>query len=292
MKKTITLDSKLKKYGSLAFGIVGATAASAQVVYTDVNPDLVLTSGGTPQGTVDLNNDTNVELAFGVVSTVGATGTYSGINYTGTQYAGAVVGTSGKSWMAVSSSSMEPTALAAGAQIGSSASFSSGQGTMGVAGQVEFGAPYSITYPISAGEFIGTEGYLGARFDVSGSTHYGWVRVEVSADGKTVTIKDYAYESTAGTAINAGDIGGGGTAGINDISSEVVIRTVNNNLRVELDNASNADVSVTNLAGQKVVNEQMNDSYTVINLDAMTTGIYLVNVTTEAGTTTKKIYVK
>lgn len=292
MKKTITLDSKLKKYGSLACGIVGATAASAQVVYTDVNPDMVLTTAGTAQGAVDLNNDATVELAFGVFESIGVTGTYSGVDYTGTQYAGVVVGTAGKSWMGSNSTSMSPIKLAPGNTIGAGGSFSSSQGSLGNDGQVAFGAPYNVTYPLSGGEFLGTEGYLGARFDISGSTHYGWVRVEMSADGKTLTIKDYAYEASPGVAIAAGDLGGGSTVGVDDISSEVVIRTVNNNLRIELENTVNAEVAVTNLAGQKVINEQMNDSYKVINLDEMTTGIYLVNVTTDAGTVTKKIYVK
>ena len=77
-----------------------------------------------------------------------------------------------------------------------------------------------------------------------------------------------------------------------DISNDVVIRTVNNNLRVELSNAFNANVAVVGLSGQNVISKQMTSEVKVISLDELTTGIYMVNVTTEAGTTTKKIYVK
>ncbi len=48
------------------------------------------------------------------------------------------------------------------------------------------------------------EGYVGVLISLDGQTHYGWVRIGVAADGSTVTIKDYAYEATPNTAIQAG----------------------------------------------------------------------------------------
>ena len=57
-----------------------------------------------------------------------------------------------------------------------------------------------------AGNFCGAgDKYLGVRFDLSGDTHYGWIRVNVAADCSRITIKDYAYEDAPDTPIKAGD---------------------------------------------------------------------------------------
>ncbi len=43
--------------------------------------------------------------------------------------------------------------------------------------------------------------YMGVRFDISGQTHYGWVKM--SCNGTSLTIHEYAYESVANTGIDA-----------------------------------------------------------------------------------------
>lgn len=61
--------------------------------------------------------------------------------------------------------------------------------------------------PIVGGDlFAGKEAYVGLEFDISGAKHYGWIRVNVSANGSTVIIKDHAYNKVAGEELNAGDI--------------------------------------------------------------------------------------
>jgi hypothetical protein len=45
--------------------------------------------------------------------------------------------------------------------------------------------------------------FIGCKFSINGNTHYGWIRVKL--DGALFTIKDYAYESEANTAIDAGE---------------------------------------------------------------------------------------
>jgi len=49
--------------------------------------------------------------------------------------------------------------------------------------------------------------YLGLRITSNGQSYYGWVRLSVFVDisETSLTIKDYAYESTPGKAIHAGD---------------------------------------------------------------------------------------
>ena len=51
--------------------------------------------------------------------------------------------------------------------------------------------------------------YLGLKLISNGQTYYGWARlsVSVSSNAASCTIKDYAYESTPGKSIIAGDTG-------------------------------------------------------------------------------------
>jgi hypothetical protein len=60
-------------------------------------------------------------------------------------------------------------------------------------------------YNVNAGAFISSEGYVGVKFMAAGNTHYGWAKVSVSADGKSATISEAAFETVPNTAIEAGD---------------------------------------------------------------------------------------
>ncbi|HVI49151.1 MAG TPA: M43 family zinc metalloprotease [Chitinophaga sp.] len=60
---------------------------------------------------------------------------------------------------------------------------------------------YSSTYT----KWVGQTAYAGIKFTLNGRTHYGWIRMTVSADGSTLTIRDYAYNETPDAGINAGD---------------------------------------------------------------------------------------
>ena len=62
------------------------------------------------------------------------------------------------------------------------------------------------------------DGFLGIEFTFNGATHYGWARLNVTTGYTSshpgsptidVTITGFAYESTSGTPIAAGDIGQG-----------------------------------------------------------------------------------
>jgi hypothetical protein len=51
-------------------------------------------------------------------------------------------------------------------------------------------------------------GYMGIKFDLSGTPKYGWVNIDSIADDySSYHLKDWAYQ-TDGTAIAAGDVGG------------------------------------------------------------------------------------
>ena len=56
-------------------------------------------------------------------------------------------------------------------------------------------------------DWAGKEAYLGFAFQLEGNFHFGWMRLEVTADGSSYTVKDLAYHSGPMTPVRAGDNG-------------------------------------------------------------------------------------
>lgn len=63
----------------------------------------------------------------------------------------------------------------------------------------------STGYSSAAGKFLGKQGYLGVRFQISGETHYGWIQFRADEDAKNGKIVDWAYEDQPDTLIRAAD---------------------------------------------------------------------------------------
>ena len=300
-------NPKIKKYLALAGGISSAvSAANAQVVYTDINPDFLLT-GNFNTYNLDLNNDsisdftfTNIDYYYNSTSTSGSNVTTSVANVVGAAIGNNVLN---NSWMVGPSTSFyEPLSLNQGDLIGASASFSSYY----ISSSSSIGAPIAanLNYQnflngvlISSsnyffGDFvIDQEGIIGVKFNISGDIHYGWVRVEVSSD-KLLSIKDYAYESTPNSPIIAGD-NGAGLVSVSNESIDVDIHQVDNNLRIINDSGINElNLELVNLSGQTVMNTQLKNAVDDFDLSELAGGIYFVKVYSSTQSTSKKIYVR
>ncbi|MEW7278041.1 GEVED domain-containing protein [Aquimarina sp. 2201CG1-2-11] len=60
------------------------------------------------------------------------------------------------------------------------------------------------SYIVSSSSYTdwhGKSGYIGFTFQIGGATHYGWFYVTVATNGLSYTIKDYAYNTTAGQGL-------------------------------------------------------------------------------------------
>ena len=101
-----------------------------------------------------------------------------------------------------------PAALASGASIGPDGHFGRGKSS----GMLfSFGPLNGGTKKHHQGNFrFGQTNYFGFRFSISGEDHYGWVRLKVTFgrgfDGTAtfIHVRGYGYETTANTAIRAG----------------------------------------------------------------------------------------
>ena len=282
-----TLDSRLKKYAALATGITAVSGATnAQVQYTDINPDYLVSGNGSSYA-LDLNNDNVVDFEFVTISSSTSI-TYSNFPINVQFDLGLVYpAASSNSWMANSNSSDTTIAnIPAGSSIAPSNLFSGGSAVLG--GMINFGILGSYPY----GNFLAQEGFLGVKFQASGNTHYGWIRVEVTADGKTLSVKDYAYDATPNTAIVAGETGSG-PVGVEHIENSVKIQNINNQLMIELNNElTNCIATVTSITGQQVVSQSINNAIELIELNDLSKGIYVVSVNSDQGMVNKKIYIR
>ncbi len=109
----------------------------------------------------------------------------------------------------------------------------------------------------------GQDTYLAMKIDMNNNIYYGWVRINVDGAGN-VTYKDYAYNDTPNTSINAGDNGQTGNVPVTSIAVQgqggAITVSVGGNLQMEESvlpaNATDNSVtwSVTNGTGTATIN--------------------------------------
>lgn len=157
------------------------------------------------------------------------------------------------------------------------------------------GTPWGTSFPepfIGDTEDTNFEGlgdqYIGVRFDISGSTHYGWVLVSFDSN-LTLTVKGFAYEDTAGTPITAGDTGS--TANLTELEANVSVwpNPATSELNLTADNGTVSNIAIYNLSGALVLEQAMATSNAVSVAD-LENGLYtIVLKTAEGNSITKKI---
>jgi hypothetical protein len=187
------------RYTGVATALVGAQHAQGQINYVDL-PDTTL---NTNNATLDLNidQDTNGVVDYRIIQYV---------DTTEFQVSGSFIqarGTGGNQVVGLDYANYYyPFKLNLGSEIGPDTIFK-GLGTSLNWGQLGL-AIADTAYPND--QFSGgvTDGFIGLRFrDFRNDTlrnFYGWLRVDVAADLKSITVKDYAWQEQYDTAIAAG----------------------------------------------------------------------------------------
>ncbi|MFZ4741567.1 MAG: T9SS type A sorting domain-containing protein [Bacteroidales bacterium] len=275
MKKTNTnFENKLKAYSTLALGVLGVGALNAQVVYHDVNPDRILTATAAADTMlVDLNADGINDFQFNL-RTYGTANIQADIRSIDTN--NLVLGT-----LQAYTSLGYALPLALNAPINSTnTNWHAGVGQMVLASVYN-----STNYGTCGGA---ADKYLGVRFKAGANTHYGWIRVsDVATTGANVTVKDWAYNSTAGAAINAGQ---GAGVGVNEPKLEnVSIFATKKQININFRSSLTGSVRVINLLGQEIANQKINDKSMIINLENQKAGLYIIDIQSNEGVISKKI---
>jgi len=292
----------LLQYSTMAASFLLMSNAKSQAIYTDIDPDMILDADG-EYGTVDMDNDGTLDFAF--LNTTGTIFTTDSDpqSYVERVWAGpyisqnAIAGYenyhSGYGGYTV----FYPYALSLGQAIEPKAFDFNNAGYQLMA----YRTFYSTTW------FSGTwEGgywypevldhYLAVRFiDSLDCYHYGWIRCDVKDEGRTLVIKDYAYETKCDVGILAGDtVGDTATVVENEVSGiEAQVYSYNSDIYILLQVIKGTyDVRILNMQGQIVYQSQLKDIYTKLSLPNLALGNYLVEVKSETRKVIKKVHLQ
>ncbi len=292
----------LKQYSTFALSFILIKNANAEVEYTDIEPDFSIDSNFESEG-IDMDNDGNFDFAF-----INFSITIDSIIYSLRQhiFAGAY-GTSANEVAGFYNIYYFPYALNSGNLINSSLSFQN-YGFQKMAWKIFIsfdtasGGIWSGTG--SGGEWFPEvlDHYLGVHFlDAESKYHYGWIRCDVKDEGRTLVIKDYAYEKFIDREIIAGDTIGyhpfehdtivlnPGT-GIENVLTVAQVYSFEQSIYIQLAIIiPKAQVIVYDLVGKEIYTAELNNLSTVIPINALK-GIYLVEITADESRFTKKVY--
>lgn len=135
--------------------------------------------------------------------------------------------------------------------------------------------------------------YLGFKFlDNADSIHYGWLRCDVKDEGRTLIIKDYAYEEQNNFKIIAGSHSS--ATPIKDKNfDEINIYSYDSDIIVEFGNGiSGSEIQVLNLAGEIILVKSVDTQFNRISLQEKESGYYFVKVNIKEDQYTKKVFIK
>jgi len=253
LKKSSKLTKRLAQYGALSVAIAGVSETNGQIMYTDLNPDFA--GGNGTNYALDMDNDTVAD--FGIIgATAPAVGFYGVLP--------------SNSFVGSNPGYIYPFALDSGDVISSAQTIWYG-GTSNV-GTLNYVSCYN---GIGGSNWCGvTDKYLGLRFQIAGNTHYGWARLDVSASGDSFILKDYAYNSVADEAINAGQ---DGLSVDENQLSEIKITALNKTIAL-FNLPQDTDYTLYNISGKSVLNGQIQGDTHVIEANTVATGVYILEL--------------
>ena len=225
----------------------------SQVIYTDI-PD------ATPNVTysLDLNNDAIIDFSiqFEAIDKVMC----KALN--NNAYAGNLVGGIHLPWAIASSNSICNT----------------------LSTWYDATTPGTMAWGTSIGYWVGaSDKYLALKLVVGANTYYGWARLTILPTSTSFTIKDYAYESTPNTCIQAGQR----TVGTYENTNKNTFSTFPNpfstatTLQIS-DNLKNATLTICNTYGQTVkqINNISGQTVTLYR-DNLPSGLYFMHLIAE-----------
>lgn len=268
------LQNKLKAYSAISAVAAFGAEANAQVTTTMVDY-----TGGYESYDIDIDGDGTMDFTMNAFDLSSAYGSIGPINQLVFEAKG--------SNRFVGSSSYYVSVLNNGDIVDSGATFMSNtsmwQGATGGNMMVYYNI-YSSYYVGSWGSWTGgiDSKYVGLEFDISGSTHYGWARFSIPADGSSWTLEKVGYEATADTGIEIG----ANPVSVEENATQFNVNTADGNINITTD-AVNSTVNVINMQGQVVASEVINSSNTVI-ANNFAKGVYIVNIVDNKGKAVSK----
>lgn len=285
------LQNKLKIYSALTSVVaVGSLDSQAQIIHRDVNY-----TGGYTSYDIDIDQngvkDFNFDLkAHSFTNSSGDNIKVNGVNATGLKASNSIIGRNFYSYISLANS------LGAGYTINNTLSSSYysflQSGFMAMTYQI-FNSTGSYLYGGNFGSFSDdtqSNKYLGVRFDISGQTHYGWMRFQFnSLDGSLWLLKDLAYNTIPNQDIAAGEINGGNVGLANNEELHFNVFSSGNTLNILTESEMiGATIEVVDMTGKIVLSQIVNSTNEQIPYN-LSKGIYVVRLFNNEKVITRKI---
>jgi hypothetical protein len=271
-----------KIYTFLGLIVLFAINIDAQIIFTDLIPDVKLTGNvqSNPNGdtiVIDLNNDNQHDYELSMVNTSGLKFAYiqSGQPSNPANNAIAAVNTT---------TPRDIIALKSNDTIYTNQPWESVAG-----GNLNMVTDFMGT---SSGQWISLkDGYIGCRFFIGTATHYGWIRAGISANNDTLYIKSYAYNSKPNECIIAGNTTTTTCSMPTNINENVLSEEIklypnpaNNSVTVHTPNKYNS-ITVLDILGNEVLTQSLQNTTTKINTSTLPEGIYIYLISNKEGET-------
>jgi hypothetical protein len=279
-KENSTLVKKLKQYSAITAPMIAlAGVANAQVIYTDIS-DVTLSTPGDSYD-LDLNNDGNVDFVLQLQTNTSFQRAGIAPYPLSTGNPNAILGTY---YFANPAIFPYPALLAQGDPINAAQpQFNLASIAFTVSSNLVYIQPafLSIYNGSTYGKWQGgvTDGYVGLKFTDGTDNFFGWARCDVNDVATQIVIKDYAYNTNPDQALFAGQGDPAGIGTVNQSSSFNVFGFEGvANVFVNDGKFDGTTVTITNMLGQTMVNQVLNNRSSRFDLNQFGKGIYMVTV--------------
>ena len=272
INKELLIRSRLKSYLALTAGFVAfSPLADAQIIYTDVNPDSVLT--GNDSLLLDINHDGTFDFKVNQHKFKQGN-SYRYDNHFIGLYGNQVLSASG--WTYSSQRFYAPKPMNLGDDMISNPPKSvwKNGGRLGFFQALQ-------------------DKYVGFRFKINSDFFYGWARFDVENYFKSITIKDYAYNSESGKILKAG-VTKVSLPDENPLKNVLVYATAGS-IRIEAptDQKLTGNIRLTDINGRELSSVDVKNKINInLNTQDLATGVYIVNIITEKGILNKRVLIR
>jgi len=280
-------------YSAIAVAFLQSYNASAEIQYTDIEPDIFINNSGQFY-LLDLNNAGTDDFTFLFTSTNFLYFTYyGGANFYVFNgiFALPEPGNSIAAFTGSGGAYAYPYVIDEGIEIGPYAGNFLNDATQTMVYQFYAIVASYFYYPIyAAGQWIfgETKKYVGLRLQDNDSTYYGWARLDVAINNKSFTIRDYAIESSPNTpiatfipvSINSESLSG------NTIFAD------GNTIHLEINQTAITDLyfNLFDLQGKCIKTQKITNPSTVIIAPSLPPGNYIVELKSETISESKQVY--
>ncbi len=297
MKSLQITPKRIASYLSGAGALLLSVQAKGQVLYTDLQPDIIvgdLSWGGQLNYFLDINQDGIDEYKFEYFndnqSFCGSGGAY-GPNYYG--------GFSFVNIDPISFGNAVYFGLAPGAVFTGSSCYSQpfafdlgntpaiNQATKWIQGQLMFWEEYTCSgFPVCESRWPSGNKFVALRMQIGNANYMGWIRAELA--GNVVILKDFAFCNTPNVSLPMGAMSL--NVGIQQLDAIAVVEFQQLQMSLSFSEIPrNATLHLYNLTGEEIFSSSCN-SKEISYLFAVP-GVYLIQVETETGRYSKKLFV-